>query len=174
MNYYQIIPDSDTYDSLRILAKNSLEIYKELSNTKPIENWLPVPVSIVKMKLKGDFPSMSGLVSFSEKALLTLKPIIKESVQVLPLQCKTGTFYAIKVLEKASLDFDKVEVDRSSSGRIIEIDKYAFKKETVIGKNIFTIEELTYSRPIVSEAFIEVVEQNKLEGLTIKKVWQME
>lgn len=31
MYYYKIIPDSDTYDSLRIKEDNSLDIYHSLS-----------------------------------------------------------------------------------------------------------------------------------------------
>jgi hypothetical protein len=172
MYYYKIIPNSDIYDSLRIQEDNSLDIYHSLSNQKSIEKWPPVHVSLIKMKLRGDFPSMTGFVTFSDKAWMILKPIIENCVQMLPLECKEGKYYALNVLGKTSLDLEKSEVDRSSSGRIIEVDKYVFKRDSVVGKHIFTPEELPYSNPIVSEVFKEVVEKNELKGLNFKIVWQ--
>jgi hypothetical protein len=170
MDYYQIIPDSDTYDSLRIKAENSLDIYHSLSCQKLIEKWSPVPVGLVKMKLRGDFQSMSGFVTFNEKARVLLKPVLENFVQILPLEYKEGKFYVLNILGKASLDSERAEVERTSSGRIIEIDKYVFKEETVIGKHIFKPEELPYSNPIVSDVFKGFVEKNGLEGLIFKKV----
>ncbi len=62
---------------------------------------------------------------------------------------------------------------RTSSGRIMLIDKYEFEKETVSGKHIFTVEGLPTLGTVVSEFFKEIVEKNGLEGLIFKKVWEM-
>lgn len=172
MQYYLITPDSDVYDFLKILSDNSLDILNCISGEKLMDKWSPVPVELVKMKLRGDFPSMSGLVTFSEKALQLLKPIIENSVEFLPLECKDGSFYMINILEKATLDLDKAEVKSLSDGEIIRVKKYAFKKETVIEKQIFTPKEIHYSSPIVSEIFKETVEKNCLKGLIFKNIWQ--
>lgn len=173
MQYYLIIPDSDVYDFLKISSDNSLEIIKSISGEKIGSKWLPVPVDLVKMKLSGDFPSMSGLVTFSEKAWRILEPIIKEKVETLSLLCKEGLFYAINILDMALIDLEKAEVKRFSDGEIIRIKKYAFKKDTVVGKQIFTPKGLSYSSPIVSETFKEIVEKNELKGLIFKKVWEL-
>lgn len=173
MNYYLLIPDPDVYDSLRTLSDTSSDILNNIKGQKINDLWTPIPVGLVKMKHRGDFSSMSGLVTFNDKAWQILQPLIKHSVEALPLDCKVGIYYVINVLEKASLDLEKADIDKLPSGKIIRINKYAFKNETVIGKHIFTLKEKMYSKPIISETFKEIVEKNELKGLIFKKVWEL-
>lgn len=170
MSYYLVVPDSDEYDNLKILAENALEMVNRLNGNKISASWQPVPVGRVHRKRRGDFPSMLGVVTFSERAWQTLKPLIGQSVEALPLLCKDELFYAINVFEKVSLDFERAEVKRLSDGVIIRVKKYAFKHEDITTKHIFTPKEVMYSKPIVSEAFKHIVEKNGLEGLIFKEI----
>lgn len=117
---------------------------------------------------------MTGLVALSEKAWLILKPFIDKSVEALPLQSKEGTFFVINVLKRPKLNLSKSEVSRFSDGGIIRIQKYAFVKSSVSGKNIFIPEEIAYSKPIITEDLKKIIEENKLKGLIFKEIWDSE
>jgi hypothetical protein len=72
----------------------------------------------------GDFPSLRGSVPvFSKMALAVLRPLIGHAIEALPLDCDSGRFYAINVLDIVNgLDLEKSDFIRFDDGRIMMIN----------------------------------------------------
>jgi hypothetical protein len=87
-------------------------------------------------------------------------------VEFLPFETPVGPYYGLHVQYVDCLDISLAEVIRfQSSGRIIEVTKYAFYWEKPEGVHIFRLPELGLSRLFVSDEFKQVVEENGLTGL---------
>ncbi len=107
MNYYSIIPDSDTYDYLKILSKNSLDIYDRLSCHQQLDDSLPIPVSLGKMKRRGDFPSFLGLVTLSERAWQILSKNFEGNTLGYRFKPKQAIFMGLGFFKQLSLIWTK-------------------------------------------------------------------
>ena len=176
MKIYEIVPDSNKYDSLYCINDDGYRIIRHFLGYRPYdkapESWQAIPVAIDKMDKKGNFPALSTAIVFSEKALQILTPLTEETVEILPLKCNSGQFVILKVTDVIDcLDYSRAKVRRfPSSGRVMDILSYAFKTERLDNKNIFKIPEQK-ARVYVSQTFKECVENNKLEGLIFREVY---
>jgi len=112
-----------------------------------------------------------GKLSISEKALSILEPIIRNQLELLPLETSIGPYFELNVKQLSCLDISKCDVARfKSSGRIMKINKYAFIDETIRGSNIFCSYELRGNTIFVSKLFTDTVESNKLTGVVFDKI----
>lgn len=172
MTIYRIVPDSDTYHSLSIIDSEHVEIFRQFTGKSLAHSWFPVQVRIFRAKKSGDFPSLlSHVPIFSERALQILRPLISNSLEALPLKCDFGKFYAANILDVVDcLDDSLANIERFSSGRIMAIERYAFKEDCIEGKHIFKIPETALQDVLVSDNFKSLVEENGLLGLEFKQV----
>ena len=88
------------------------------------------------------------------------------------MQCDSGEFVMLKITNVVDcLDYTRAEVKRfPSSGRVMQVISYAFKKDRLDNKIIFRIPEQT-SRVYASQQFKDCVEKNQLEGLIFSEVY---
>lgn len=144
-----------------------------------IGKWTPIPVrNLFKEdegefpKTAGDFPSLSGSIPVvSEKAWQILSAYIKNEVEALPLITKTGSYFALNVLDIVDgLDKEKSEISYRSSGRVSRVFKYVFHEEKIKGKYMFKIPETKGLEVYVSEEFKKLIEENNLKGLDFSKI----
>jgi hypothetical protein len=175
MKIYEIVPESNVYDSLYYIDDNDYRVIKHFLGFRPYDQapktWQPIRVAVDKMDKQGEFPALSIAIVFSSKALQILKPLIENSVEFFPLQCDSGEFVMLKPTSIDCLDYSRAEVRRfSSSGRVMDVLSYAFIKGSVDHKNIFTMPE-EKTRVFVSQEFKDCVESNKLEGLIFVEIY---
>jgi hypothetical protein len=172
MTTYTIISDVDTYDALVLANPNDWDKLDKFTGERLADTWTPVAVKTLKVKKAGDFLYLIHHVPvFSERAWQVLQPLVKDSVEALPLKHPKKIFYAINVLVLVDcLDYSRSQIERFPSGGIMEIERYVFKDGCVEGKHIFKVAEAPLKRVLVSEKFKELVEKNRLEGLIFSKV----
>ncbi len=120
-----------------------------------------------KRKPVADFMATGLLMdAISPRARILLEPLITTQVEFLPVETPVGPYYGLHVKYVDCLDVDHAEVVRfKSSGRIMEVIKYAFYWERLEDIHIFRLPELGLSRLFVSDEFKRVVEENGLTGL---------
>ena len=142
--------------------------------------WVPLRVKLFEdegeaEKPVGDFPSLGGTIPLpiSVLALEVLHPLIKDDVDVLDLITDVGKFYALNVFTCDCLDHSRSVFERFRSGRIMRVEKYAFKPRCLGGKHIFRLPEI-WAYVFVDEAFKQMVEQHDLKGLLFYKVPQVD
>jgi uncharacterized protein DUF1629 len=144
---------------------------------KPIgDAWSPLEVSINAYDVyedtwatpnPGDFPyfRVGGVLACSERALKVLEPLVAPYIEILPLYCKQGNFFALNVLNV----IDCIDTGRSVieyfSDRPPDIHKLRFNLECVGDVPIFKIPQRILTTIFVSDAFKSLVEGYHLEGL---------
>ena len=102
-----------------------------------------------------------------------MEPLIGYCCEALPIIHPTGKpYYIIHVMETVDcLVEDKSEVRRRQyDGRILQIYKYAFKYNLLVGKHIFKLPFMSGSKLLIDDEFRKAVEQNGLKGLVFKAV----
>ena len=180
MKIYEVIPNSDVFDALYCLDDNGYRLisrffgYYPYHEDKTPKVWKPITVKIDPRHKKGDFPSLCPFFVFSSRVREVLQPLLGNNVDFLSLKLESDLEqYAIaKIKERTDcLDYSRAEFKRfPSSGRVMRVLKYAFKKGSLDSKNFFNIPEAT-ARFFVSEKFKECIESNNLEGLIFREVY---
>lgn len=122
----------------------------------------------------GDAPGFTIPV-FGKKAMDVLYPLLREDVEILPMQFEGGELYGINVLTILdALDYDLSKYITFRDGkRIMAIQKYVFKSSVIKGKNIFKIENEKHRDPFVSEEFYNAVIDGGLEGFKFELVYEV-
>lgn len=150
-----------------------------LSEQKNVDEWRPLKVHLVRNKRRKicDFPSfVSGIPSFNEKALNTVKDLLTNKADILPLDCGDEKYFLINIYNKIDcIDYDKAQCTRFEWGHVSEFQKYAFIQEKLVDEHIFKIPEIVRDNIVfVSEEFRERVISNGLFGFNFIEVWDSE
>ena len=140
-----------------------------------------VEVNILGGNLKTDHPKLWNAhqtMVLSKRGLNALKDILKDSVEIIPLQCKGREYFVVNILNIIdALNYNNAELKRLSTGLVVGLTKYSFLKEKIQDKNVFKIllngiEMVT--EIFVSETFKNIVEENELKGFKFEEVWDSE
>lgn len=156
----------------------SLEFNEMLKTTRQFgENWHPLRLELwegepgkrkkEERKPNADFMGTGLLLdAISGRAKSLLESLIVNQVEFLLLETPVRPYYGLHVKYVDCLDAKHSAVVRfKSSGRIMEVEKYAFHWDRLEGVNIFRLPELGLSRLFVSDEFKRIVEDNGLTGL---------
>lgn len=149
-----------------------------VSGSPSLSDWQPMPVEIIRedegRKLKkSDSPWFgSYALVFRRKAVEALGPLLLDNGELLPLDCPEAElwmFNATRVLD--ALDEKKSEIIRFSTGRVMAIERYAFRPEVIEGADVFKIPQFRASPTFVSQRFRDAWKAAKLRGLDFKPIW---
>lgn len=140
-----------------------------------------VEVNILGGNLKTDHPKLWNAYQtmvLSKRGLNALKDILKDSVEIIPLQCKGREYFVVNILNIINaLNYNKSEFEVFPSGLVVDVTKYSFLKEKLEGVNIFKIflnDRISVTKIFVSETFKNIVEENELKGFKFEEVWDSE
>ncbi len=171
MKVFILQPDSNRFRGLYFRDEADVDVIYQF-NGQPIADWSPVGVDIDNEDPylpEGDFPSLIGHIPvFSRRAAKALGDILGSNGQLLPLDCGRGVYYAYNVTKLVdALDEEQSEIARFSSGRIMDIRRYAFVGENLDeGLTIFKLSSTPLLRVFVTTRFVEAVERSGLVGFT--------
>ena len=110
------------------------ERFRAFDGTSASAEWRPVRVRILHEDegsgpfATSDAPWMSsGLLVLRARALVALEPLLSDAGELLPLACDEVDLWAFNALCVAdALDETRSEIVRFSSGRIMDVERYAF------------------------------------------------
>lgn len=108
----------------------------------------------------------------NEKSYKTLYPYLKNHSQIFKIKSDNKIFYVVNVIDIIDcLNYDKSELKYfSSSGRVMDVEKYVFKTEKLKNTTIFKLPEFPKSISYVTEEFKRVVEENNIKGFKFKEL----
>jgi hypothetical protein len=144
---------------------------------QPISEWGDIVAVLNQGKGKySDAPYFTaGKPIFSEKAVESLRELITDHVQVLPILYDKYPIYAINVLRVIDcINYEKAKVRSLSDGFVVGFEQFAFIKERLQDATIFKIRELLSTEIFVTDLFRDQVLKSKLIGFTFKEVWDSE
>lgn len=168
-------------DKVGIATINRERDYKEYFEPQflgqPLEKWKEIDMHIYKGKGKvcDSFYFIHGKLIWSKKASDLLSPVIKEAVEVLPINLEDFPVVAINVINVIdAINYDEAVEDRLSNGAFIGFKSYAFHTDRLQGEYIFKIPEQLSTKVFVTDAFKVLVESKKLKGFLFREVWDSE
>ncbi|MDX2271892.1 MAG: hypothetical protein NW237_08065 [Cyanobacteriota bacterium] len=179
MSIYHLVPDANRYQSLVVGSGKRLnEVSKFTFGNPVLETWKPVQVRLATDLDKpplpvSDFPGLSGMPAFTEKAVNALGEILRINGELLPLESDDGIFYLYNTTTIIdALDEGKSDLSRNQNGLVRFIKKHHFVPQKISQLTIFRPIQLPdYSYPCVTDRFVEVVEQAQLTGFLFRKLW---
>jgi hypothetical protein len=179
---YRLQADSDRFQNLVPMDDNErAKLEDRFDGTWIGNSWVPVRVRVLRGPNNeglpaGDFPSLGGVVPvFSLRAIDGLRDLLEPCGELLPLEIIAGDYVAFNttaVLD--ALDSERSSIVRfRSSGRVMDIERYAFKPEALGTASIFKLPETRWSRTYVDQAFVDRVEGLRLTGFDFRRVWTL-
>lgn len=179
MKLYQLWSDH-AYRAFETKEKDEYKIFS--FRGAPISDWTDVTLypSMHRTEIgkeTGDvLPVDISAVVVNERCFNIIKPYIQDAVQVLSAKTKKQKLFALNVTAvRDCLDYDNSKLKHfSSSGRIMRIEKYAFRRKMLSNAFIFKIPEEVHTHPYVTDDFKNLIEQNGIKGFKFVLVWQDE
>lgn len=177
MRIWHLKFEVDEYDNLTPAEEFDLDEIQSFDGRRKINDWKPMIVKKIEDKPLSNAPGFSSHIPVIDKlALEKLYDIINDFVEILPLQCSEGEYYALNITEVLDcIDYEKSEYKTFSDGiRIMRFIKYSFREDKVNGKHIFKIVDEPRRRPFVSDEFRQRVLNSNLTGFKFELAWDSE
>jgi hypothetical protein len=173
--------------------------YGWFGNHQPIgDAWFPVKIVVDKdsySQVCGDYPMVHGFSSFfvtpilSQRAVDALADLLEEHGELLPFICDSGKYYAFNITrEVAALDEEHSEfkffselypdaaVISPDSANALCIAQFVFQASKVADFTIFKLlsQRSQYEMPLVTDRFVQRVQDANLKGFAFKLLWSSE
>ena len=169
--------DVDNYENLTWEQNVNIEYIQSFDGSKKADGWVPIKVKRIYDRDFSNVPGFSPHIPvFDKETIDVLYDLLLENVEILPLECKYGNFYAINVIKVIDcIDYKKSKYKTYRDGkRIMRFTKYAFYEEKVKEIDIFKISDEPLKRPLVSDEFRKRVIDNNLKGFKFELAWDSE
>lgn len=136
--------------------------------------WKPREV-IGDVSIENDLPCVSNWPAFSSRAVDVLGDLLRDNGELLPLQSRTGEFYAFNTRTKADVldkKRSKIEwVENDQGHRFAQnIERFETSLSAIESLAIFRIPE-KFSTVFVTQAFVDRVVEHRLAGFEFRCVW---
>lgn len=150
-------------------------------NLRLSDAWIPPRVTLRKRKWRNDIIQLYPDWAVNEKARTVLLPLLKKSVEFLPLICdQHPNLWLLHPLRH--IDLSARAVHNGNPGfNITQVMSYDFEPKSLRGKHLFGIKQAKgsparkagycLSADYVSEQFKQLVESHDLRGLVFEKVF---
>lgn len=141
------------------------------------KEWKPLIFIKKKQRKNPDFLSIAGVgIVMTQRAIDALKPLIKDSVEILPLKSLRQPMYFVNILESLDcLDEEKTVFRLSAvTKKKVGITKFAFDSDKIHNKHLFKIKGFWYNT-FVSDEFQKICKEHDLQGVDFtagEMVWK--
>lgn len=175
MKIWHLNFELDQFDNLIPERGFTVDEIKTFDGKSHLDKWNPIKVKRMEPEKRlelGDAPGCTFPV-FSKKAIKCLEPLIRNNVEILPLDFDEGEYFGINVTTVLdAIDYEKTVYKTFRDGkRILAFKKYAFIPEVVMNTPIFKISDEKTRYAFVSDEFKQIVENNDLKGFKFVLVW---
>jgi hypothetical protein len=167
------------FEWINAINPEDYEQFVTLPGVSIANKWNPIKVRRVaadkKKKNPSDFPWLgSYTLIMREKSAELLSRILLKNGELLPLEDEEGVkLFVFNANRLDALDEVNSEIQRVSSGNIMELTRPVFYSDRILGHDLFRLPHR--GSPIyVTSRFIDEVYQAGLVGLEFKKVWPNE
>ena len=177
MRVYRLDPDNDHLHNFALVNESAGAIYHRFNGTPVGGEWEPLEIMAVdtddELALLSDHALLGTIPVFSERAVAALGEMLQANGELLPLVYERQPYFAFNATTVVdALDEGRSKVNHFSSGRIMSIDEFAFKPESVRGRTIFKIPQLPRAFVFVTGDFVDRVRAAGLQGFAFREVWR--
>jgi len=188
MKIFEVNADLDKYDAcvanykkMQLCGKlKTGEQALDFDGTSRINGWWPREMKRFNERPLGDYISnlIRGVIIMEKGAIDKLSPVM-ENVEILPLKCKFGDYWAVNILTVLDcLDYEKCDGIKMSSESfgddpvIIYFTKYCFIPDRVKDRVLFKIFGHEKSGIYANELFVKEVELQGITGFRFEQIWE--
>jgi len=179
MNVY--ILDADVNKYRQIFYQGSEDIVdfnRRFDGTPMMKRWTgKTKFTFARTRLpKGDTPGLSTHIPvLSPGAVMALGELLENNGELLPISCDGEEYFLYNVTRLIdALDETNCELERFADGTILDIDRYSFFKEALIGVVLFKVPQNALGDVYVTDSFVARVKAAKLKGFEFRLVWSSE
>jgi len=153
-------------------------IIQEINGLRRADNWNPIEMRLIRRDegrdlLEADSPWLgSHALVFGPRVVERLGELLVGYGELLPLHCddrELVIFNVTKVVD--GLDESASQIVRFASGRIMDIERYAFLPNVVRGIEVFKLPGIRASPTFVGQEFVKAWKSVGLRGLDFTQVW---
>lgn len=171
----------DRADGLHAMQAEDYPLLRTIGPLAPASyRWIPIPVAASSSIRRGrskrlmDISSVGGMrtiPALSQRARDALAGALGSRVEWLPLRMVGSEYCIMNVLRCiAPLDYSQSILERNFGEEVSGIPMYAFDMPAVSDELVFKVCDWTYD-VLVTDAFVDIVKQQKLEGFFFSPVW---
>jgi hypothetical protein len=122
---------------------------------------------------KGDTPGLSSHIPvFGSKAVTVLEDFLKPNGELLPISCDGEKYFLYNVTRVVdALDESKCELQLFDDGGIMDIIRYSFLNEKLIGVLMFKLPQDPLGWVYTTDPFVDKVQAAGLKGFKFRLVW---
>lgn len=161
---FRLIADTERFDVVRTVGKESRTRLAALDGHPVRSSWSPQEVELVPVGQRGDFFGLSWSVPVvSERAWDTLRVDLEGDAEPLELQCPEQELIALNVFRADALDIQRSDLVEFPDGGIMKVRRYAFHDDVVRERLMFKI-PASPGEVLVTGPFVELVESHALRG----------
>lgn len=179
MRLYELMP-GEGFELVAPVDPSEWERFRRFDGTPQLQSWAPVPVTRVtedegRQRKTADFPWLGEhVLVMRRRATEVLAEILKDHGELLPLQCDDAELWVYNVRRVIdALDEPRSKVVRfPGTGRIMTVERYAFRSDQVNGHLLFKVRQLPRGPVFVTDTFVKLVRSQQLVGLDFKPVWE--
>jgi len=179
MQIYQLRSNAEECRWLTLVSESDFRVLSDLNEGPIGAAWEPLPAEWIEDDLnagkpKCDFPTLGTTPTFSQRAVDKLLDLLVENGELLPLGLTDERYFVYNATRQVNaLDEDRSELVRFSSGRIMDIKRYAFRPEQLQSATIFRLPQVR-GAVFVTDRFVERVAEAGLTGFDFAEVWSIE
>lgn len=177
MKIWHLNFELDEFDNLKFKKDIDIDEIQSYDGRQKLIEWTPLEVVKMEDKLLSNAPGFySHLPVFDKKVLDVVGDLINDDVEILPLNCEHGNYFAINVVSVLDcINYEKSIYKTFRDGkRIMRFVRYEFISEKVIENHIFKIIDEPTRRPFVSDKFRQRILDSGLVGFKFELVWNSE
>jgi hypothetical protein len=179
MRVYTLKANVNNYQILTPVDAGIYESYQHFNGEPHAIRLETLTVAILppdQVRRVGDFPGLASHIPvFSYRSMAVLGKMLGVAGELMTLNCGNceAEYMAVNVTCLIdALDENRSKVKRyRSSGRIMRILQYEFKKESLPEVAIFKIPETVLKEVYVTDGFVAQVVKACLEGFVFKLIW---
>lgn len=158
--------------------RGDFKTFRALRARSPGDPWHPVWMFLLAVdeegqpRRKADLPWLgSYALVVTRRAREVLAEVVGEDAEVLPLDCDDGEdlWLVSARLTLDALDVGSSGIRRFSNGKIMSVDRYVFKEESVGGLRCFRVPQ--EPGMFVTDEVVTAVRDAGLRGTTFRRLW---
>jgi hypothetical protein len=160
--------------------REDIEVLTSLDGIPRLAQWRPIPVHILKEDegkrfAYSDFPWFGrGVPILRRPAVEAVGDLLTEYGELLPLECDDAELLAFNTC----MVVDALDVDRSvvvvgpTTGKIITVEMFAFKEESLSGVQVFKVPQLLLGPVFVDQGLVDFVRAAGLKRVDFRLLWE--
>jgi hypothetical protein len=181
INVYKLTATTDVFASITTESGADWDRIRQVDGRPLKDHWSPIRLQWIKRLEDGtplrstDFPWLASHVPiFSERAVEALRSLLRESGELLELDCEGERLLALNVMRFVdALDVSASKITYFADGKkVMDIRSYAFRRDALLSVPLFKLPQTPLGHVFVTDPFVAAVEGAELVGFQFDPVWE--